>query len=304
MAGQVYFGNANYQTWIPAPQSPMEAGSVGYSSETTFLNGRGFVKRSRASHRVFSPTWFGRQNDNTLTGLNTIKDFQDGVYGDGPFYWVDPFADDTNILPPHWAVPALAEKDWPALDSVSAPTFTAATYANGYPYKYASYSMAASQVGTKKLTIIIPSGYTLSFGWHHPAANTSAIAGPGVRITPYLRSTGAATTVQNPTSLIAGGTARVSTVTTAGSMSQFDGATYSKIDIYLANGGATTLTATIVAMAAQLLPTGTAPSTGNFISGRGTTALEFSSFSSIQYYSSGIDGGQIGLSVNLTEVDK
>jgi len=294
MAGQVYFGNKKFQTWIPAPQSPMEAGSVGYASESQFLNGRAFVKRSRASHRAFAPSWFGRQNDNTVTGLNTIKDFQDGVYGDGPFYWVDPFADDTNILPPHWAVPALTEKDWPNLASGVTPTFSSVTYANGFPQKTATYSLGVGYISTNKLVIIIPNGYTLNFGWHSSAAGISGST-RGFTITPYLRSTGAASTAIYPVSLLAGGTTKTNTT--------IDGATYSYIEIGITCAG-TAQTLDIVGIIAQILPTGTSVTSGGFISGRGTTALEFSSFSSIQYYSSNIDNGQIGLSVNLTEVDK
>ena len=130
MAGQVYFGNTNYQTFIPSPQTGMEAGAEGYVSEVPFLNGRAFVKRSRASHRVFNPSWLGSVNNPTLAnGLQVIKNFQDGVYGDGPFYWTDPYASEQNILPPHFAMPALTEKDWPS--HFKATPNTAPTVING-----------------------------------------------------------------------------------------------------------------------------------------------------------------------------
>ena len=246
MAGQVYFGNKQFQSWIPAPQSGMEAGAVGFATETQFTNGRAFVRRSRASHRAFSPSWNGSMNNTTLSsGLQVIKNFQDGIYGDGPYYWLDPYADDVNLMPPHWAMPALTEKDWPNLLPGVTPTFSSVAYANNFPYRSATYAMTGSQVGTNKLIIIIPSGYTLSFGWHTPTAGVTAASAAGIRITPYLRSTGLATTVQNPASLAAGGTASVSTVTTAGAMSQFDGATYSYVEIYLANGSALTSSVTI-----------------------------------------------------------
>lgn len=296
MAGQVYFGNGNYQTWIAAPQTGLRMASVGFISQQTGINGRGFLKRSRGSHREFSASWLGSLNS-TSNSLQTIKDFCDGVYGDGPFYWLDPYAIDQNLMPAHWAVPSLAEKDWPKMrtdGTYSVLTNTLTT--NGYPIKYVRYANLATSgvIDYKKTTIIIPTGYKLNFGWHSINAGVT-----GVRITPYLRSTGAATTDQNPVSILAGTTTRVSTVTTAGSMAQFDGATYSKVDIFLAGQA----TVDIVAMIAQITPTATTPATGSFITGRGTKALEFLTFPEIEYYSAAINNGQVGMTASFIEVD-
>ena len=59
MAGKVYFGNTNFQTWITAPQSGMNATSSGYAETTDLLNGRSFVKRSSGAARKFSASWLG-----------------------------------------------------------------------------------------------------------------------------------------------------------------------------------------------------------------------------------------------------
>ena len=303
MAGQVYFGNKQYQTFIKAPASSLQASSEGYTSEQTLLNGRAYVKRSMASHRKFDMSWFGELNNSDLTiNLQTVKDYADGLYGTAPYYWIDPFAMTQNLMPPHWAAPMLGENDWPTLVPTITPTFAAVAYANNFPYKTASYAMTASQVSTNKLVIIIPATHTLSFGWHTSSAGVSAASAAGIRITPYLRSTGLATTVQNPASLLAGSTNRVSTVTTAGVMSQFNGATYSYVEIYLANGSASTSTAAVVSMVAQMFITGTTPPTGAFIPGKGTTSLEFASSPQIEYYSSAIGNGQVGMSATLVEI--
>jgi len=55
-------------------------------------------------------------------------------------------------------------------------------------------------------------------------------------------------------------------------------------------------------MIAQVLPENASVTSGGFISGRGTTGLEFSSFPQIEYYSSAVNSGQIGLSVSMAEV--
>jgi len=295
MAGKVYFGNANKQTWIVAPQSGLKVSSEGFSSTSALLNGRKFVKRSQGSSKSLSASWLGSMNDNDITNsLHTIKDFADGIYGTGPCYWLDPFAIATNLMPSHWAAPMLGETDWPKLVGNITPTFTAATYANSYPYKYASYALTGSYVGDRKITIIIPSGYTLNFGWHSTSAGIAASSAAGVRIKRYNRSTGATTDV-NPVSLLAGTTTRTNTTV--------DGTTYSKVEIYLANGSASASTAAVVAIIAQVLLNGASVATGGFITGRGTTALQFSGAVDIDYYSSAIRDGHIGLAANFVEVD-
>lgn len=293
MAGQVYFGNANYQSWIDAPASGMKVSNQGYASQQQLLNGRAFVRRSRASHRVFSANWLGSLNGTLAPNLKLIQEFCDGLYGDGPFYWIDPFAAEQNILPPHWASPAMAESDWPALSATVTPTFTAASYSNSYPFKYASYALSGSYVDSRKLTLIIPPGYTLHFGWHSTSAGVVASSAAGIRITPYNLS-GVAQTVVTPASLLAGGTTRTNQT--------FAGSSVSRVEIYLSNGSASASTANIVAMVAQVLQNGNSVASGKFISGAGTTSLEFSQFPEVEYYSSAINNGQIGMSVTWTEV--
>jgi len=295
MAGKVYFGNDDKQTWILAPKGEMSTTSTSKTTVTDLLSGRRHVKRSHGASRSFPMSWLGSMNSSDMTeSLNTVKDFADGLYGTSKLYWLDPFAMSSNLMPPHWAAPMLGETDWPKLAGNITPTFTAATYANSYPAKYASYPLTGSYVGDRKITIIIPSGYTLNLGWHAATSGVSASSAAGVRIKRYNRSTGATTDV-NPTSLLAGGTTRTNTTV--------DGTTYSKVEIYLANGSASASTATVVALIAQVLLNGASVATGGFVTGRGTTALEFSDSVEIQYYTSALMDGMIGLSTTLMEVD-
>jgi len=273
----------------------MTAGSTSFYATTELVNGRTFVKRSNASARKFGASWTGSLNNTDLTlSLETIKSFSSGLYGSGPFYWVDPYAADNNLMPPQWAAPMLAQTDWPSISSTVTPTFTAATYANRYPIKYSSYSLPASHADAKKLTIIIPSTHTLNFGWHATAAGVVASGAAGIRILPYDTS-GVVQAAVNPASLLAGGTTRTNQT--------FAGSSYSKVEIFLANGSGSTSVANIVAMIAQVLVTGTSVATGGFIPGKGTTALQFTSPIEIEYYSASINSGQIGLSTTFVEVD-
>lgn len=294
MAGTVYFGNATYQTWIKAPQSGMDASPTGYSNKMDFLNGGSSVRRSKRTHREYAMSWSGEMNNvDASQSLYVLKDFYDGLYGDGPFYWVDPFASTSNILPPHWAAPMLAEGEWPNLSATVNPIFTAGSYSNAYPLKYASYALPGSLVDTNKLTLIIPSNSTLNFGWHATSAGVSASSAAGIRIVPYNLS-GVAQTAVNPNSLLAGGTTRTNTT--------FNGASVSRIEIFLANGSGSTSTANLVGLIAQILATGASVTSGGFISGRGITRLEFGSSPTISYISSAINNGYFEMSANFVEV--
>lgn len=290
MAGKVYFGNADKQQWIKAPSSGMKASSVGYVSETQLLNGSATLRRSQASHRKFSASWNGSLNtDITAENLHVIKDYADGIYGDGPFYWLDPFAVAENVLPPHWAAPMLTQSDWASLSSDFSASFTASPSVNDYPSKYATYEMAENYASSKKLTIIIPEDYALNFGWHGPTAGAST----GVRILPYLRSTGLADTAINPTKIATSSNTRTNT--------KVKGDTYSRVEIFLATDDAATVN--ITGMIAQVLPENSSVAQGGFISGRGTTGLEFATFPQIDLYSSAINDGWVSMSVDWVEVE-
>jgi hypothetical protein len=290
MAGEIYFGNGSYQTWIPAPLSGMGASAVGWSSMNQYLNGRASVRRSMASHREFNASWNGPQTDTSLSkSLQEIKDFAEGYYGTGPFYFVDPYAVTTNVLPPHWAVPALTENDWPELTSDLMPEFiSSAVTTNNFPKSAVRYVTTGAYSSTRKLTLIIPTGYKLAFGWHGTAASATS----GIRIVPYLRSTGAADTAINPAKIVAGGTLRTNTTVS--------GTTYSKVEIFFATSGAATVE--LVGMMAQIIPTASSVPAGAFIEGRGTTGVEFANHPEIEYYSANINGGWIGMSAKWIEV--
>jgi hypothetical protein len=288
MASLIYFGTAYKQSWIKAPSSGMAAGSQGWGAESQLRSGRAFVKRSGASHRRFNPSWVGSYNANEEASLQHIINYSEGLYGDGPFYFVDPFAANQNVLPPNWAAPMLTVADWPSLASGLPVSFNISAINNSFPMKYASYTTTDAYESTNKLTLIIPTGYKLAFGWHGPATGSTT----GVRIVPYLRSTGLADTAVNPTKITAGGTVRTNTT--------ISGTTYSRVEIFLATTTASTLN--ITAMMAQIIPTASSVASGGFIAGKGTTSIEFGQRPTIEYYSSVINEGQIGMSTSWIEV--
>lgn len=287
MSGAVYFGTKDKQSWIKSPSSGMRANSVGWASKTQLLNGRSFIRRSGAAHREFSPSWFGELNSATEQSLQEIKNYADGLYGDGPYYFVDPYASSQNVLPPHWAAPMLTEKDWPALAPGLLATFTKDAQPNNFPLKQAEYIAYEGYESTNKLVLIIPPTLKLHFGWHGPDAGA-----PGVRITPYLRATGLPGNSIDPLCIEVGGTTPTNTVV--------DGSVYSYVEVFIASDAEQSIL--ITGMIAQLLPANASASTGGFIAGKGITSLEFDNSPDIEYYSSAIGNGQVGMSVNWTEV--
>lgn len=289
MSRKVYFGNDQKQVWIVAPQANMQAGSKGYLFEQQLLNGSTFVKRSTASHRRFQMSWVGSLNAPGLEdSLQTIKDFSDGIYGTGPFYWLDPFAINENLFAPHWATPSLGEVGWPELAPELTASYNSSTVNNSYPAKYVAYETTNNFVSANKFVIPIPPSYTLNFGWHGPVGGATQ----GIRIVPYLRTDGTAATAINPTMITAGGIIRTNT--------KIKGDTYSYVEIFVATTTASELSVT--AMIAQILPDADSVPTGKFISGKGTTGLQFAEFPQIEYYSANINNGQVGMSVSLAEL--
>ena len=292
MERKVYFGNANKQLWITAPQSGLVASTNTYIAQNVLLSGRGLIKRSKASHRGFSATWLGSMNSEAIEdSLHTIKDFADGIYGSGPFYWLDPYAKETNLLPPHWASPMLSvDSDWPSITSIGTPyLMDTSDGTKNYPYKsLVTYSEGIAE-SSQSVRIIIPEGYKLHFGWHGDREGDSTT----VVLRAYERSTGDTTDIITEPLSISSGVRTNKTVS---------GNTYSMVDIFIANVTGDPCAIAIAGMIAQVLPDSGYVEQGNFISGRGTTALEFSEMPEFEYYSANINNGQVGLSAAFTEV--
>lgn len=291
MERKVYFGNEVKQVWIPAPKTGLNASSAAFFSDSQLLSGRAFIKRSGANHRRFSPAWTGSLNASSINdSLHTIKDFFDGIYGEGPFYWLDPFAVDTNLLPPHWASPMLSLTDWPSISSIgTAALVDTATNTKNYPYKSLQLTMpAAIAESTNSVRLIIPEGYRLHFGWHGEQSSGDA----SVILRCYDRDTGLATDFDTEPIAVTSGTRTNKNIS---------GTTYSMVDVIVSNPSATTSVISIAGMIAQVLPDTDYVEQGDFISGRGTMGMQFASAPSITYLSAKINEGLVELATSFIE---
>lgn len=291
MERKVYFGNATKQLWIPAPKTGLSASTGAYFNDAQLLNGRAFVKRSKANHRRFSPAWTGPLNATSVNdSLHTIKDYFDGIYGDGPFYWLDPFAVESNLLAPNWASPMLSGNGWGEVSTVgTAALVDTAANTRNYPYKSLQLTFDASvQESTESFRIIIPEDYRLHFGWHGAVDSGDAT----IILRCYDRDTGATTDVA---------TEPLAVTTTVRTNTQVRGRDYSMVDIIVKNTTANSSVIEIAGMIAQVLPELGSVEQGDFISGRGTSGLLFASAPEITYISAKINDGYVELATSFIE---
>jgi len=295
----VYFGNDSYQTWIKAPATGLRATNQGWNAETQLLSGRTHIRRSEASHKRFTMNWLGPMND-TADTLNVVKDFADGLYGSGPFFWNDPYAMDSNLFPPAWAAPFISiGTDWDAIcpddvgitkEVVSTASILSLVGANteAYPAYSAKFTAPGNpNAESDRFTFYIPEGYTLWLGLHGHHGTTGAAFGQAYK-------NGVAATPTNITPLGVNTATRVNT--------SFSSTSADKVEFYLAKIASSPCTFHISGLIAQLLKTGKTPEAGRFFSGRGTTGLEFLSVPEIEYYSAVINDGQIGMSAEFVEI--
>ena len=109
----------------------------------------------------------------------------------------------------------------------------------------------------------------------------------------YNRDTGVTT---DTNAAVLGVTSAVRTNT------QVNGNTYSKAEIFIKKPSGATSAIEVAGMIAQVLPEANSVTQGNFISGRGTSALQFRGLPNFEYYSAAINDGQVGLSASFLEV--
>lgn len=167
----MYFGTRDRMAWVACPAVERDSGAVGWSESGTYLNGGAFVARSKGSHRVHEMAW----NMISRKEAGKIESFASGVYGDGPYYWIDPMAADHNVLPTNWAYPAQELDTGVPLTASTLGTFVATPAGNdSLPVKSIQYVLPTGSVG-KKLWVPIPPGHTLHFGAYGSTSGSGTV---------------------------------------------------------------------------------------------------------------------------------
>jgi hypothetical protein len=272
MIKDMWFGTQEYMQWVKAPDVSPDATGVGWAAQTQYLGGGASVRRSLINHKEYTLSW---KMKNRLDVIK-IKDYAEGVYGDGTIYWLDPFTMDMNVLPQMWATPWLGVESGIPLTGNYAPDVTT-TPANdwGYPTRTAQYLVSPDD---NKLTLYLPI----------PPEHTLWIGAKGTD------GTGGKVMVLPDTGLEQALTLLPVTAATRFNAS-FTG--ISGVSIYLGGTGSINLSA----MQAQVLPNGVTPELGRFISGQGHSGCSFADAPVTSPFNVAID--RIGLTVKLVETD-
>ena len=277
---KMWFGTREHMQYILCPDTGADFTGVGYSSGTIqYLSGGAFIRNSDTSHREFSMSW----NMGSRENLQPIFDYAAGVYGDAPYYFVDPMAADQNVLPEWWAAPRMALSDAPLLVGKTLPD-KIPTPANsfGYPTSGALYTVGGSDV-SNPLFIPIPPGMIFHIGVHGLGTSTASIhmspvTAGGVGVGVDLTMLGVSSNVRfNTTQNTSGGVMGVElSVNGTGSLGLYG-------------------------MIAQVLPTGITPELGGFVGGQGHSGVTFDGKPTRMAYSSALN--LMGAAVTMVETE-
>lgn len=238
----MWFGTEERQEWIRPPDEGVTIGNEGWGAQGTYLSGGAFVRRSGNRHKTYTMSWTEINGDD----LAVLTDYHDGLYGEGPFYFVLP-GTTKNILPQSWATPRLACVDAPPLvEGVRPAPVPASSTPYRRPTTSAMYTVSGSDQRRQVLPLYVPEGTTLHLGVH---GSFSA----GIRMEYSVN--GAAT----PMLSVVGD--QLTNYTVAGP---------AKVELSLQGEG----TATINSMTAAL-SNDEVPFEGAFVSGKGHSGVQF-----------------------------
>ena len=276
----MYFGTAEHMQWIQAPDVNVEASKTSWQANSQYLNGGVSLRRATAAHKRYNMSW--RLNDQDT--LQTILNYSDGVFGPAPYYFLDPFAMNRNLLPQMWAFPAQAGMDALPLIGDEPPTIVP-TQSNtlGYPTSSAMYTDFTGV--SKSVYIPIPQGYSAYVGVHGSTSGTA-----GVNIRKHYIADVSAPEDALATMIPVSSPARVED-------EPIPGNTFAGITLSIATGATGSLV--LSGLSVQILPDGATPELGHFISGQGNGGVDFAKQPQVSQYNATLN--RIGISAEFWE---
>jgi hypothetical protein len=278
----LWMGTRKYMRWVKAFASAPTYDTIGRSDFASYLNGGTGWTGSLASHREYGVSWPADDRDT----MRAISDFKDGVYGDGNIEWLDPVAADKNALPQAWATPYLGCVDaQPLLREARPERIENYDLSLAYPAFMARYRPSSTS-DVAKLWIPIPPGYRAWVGIHGDPASTGGVvvqpSGTGATIVPVVGVNSQTRFTHSFASTIDAGGIEISLQKSA---------------------NATPLNTVIAGMMVQVLPAGSEPQDGSFISGQGHSGCRFENkLTQNPYQVAGPQYESVGMSARLVEV--
>lgn len=290
---QMWFGTIDPTTfarnmrWIPTPNTGADVSSLGFSAESTLLNGGGYARNSWDSHKNYQFSW-GESASPEL--VSVMQAYRNGSYGRAPLYFNDPMQYQTNLLPKRVADPSMAVnyEAEPLVPGLYPRAVSTGATPTGLPAQSAVYD--AFPIGQIVFAVIpVPPGHTVGFGWSGQSTETFGTYGISSVPMGITGWTGG----NFPAPLPASSDTLISSTGVASS-----------------GGGALVLATsyaegqspiTISGMTVRIAPPGEVLNTGGpWYSGEGHSGCQFVGNPTVVNYN-GVDGGQLGLSVNLKE---
>lgn len=273
------FGTERYIQRVQAPATGMGKNLSQWRDVRTFLNGGATVRSSGVGHMEYNMSWGPFSQDEADKLLN----FFNGLYGPGPYYFVDPFAMDKNVLPQYIAASYVGANDGFSMTGGSVTASSTLAAVNGHPSGSANYTLA---VGPYPVFFrgLVPAGYKVLVGWFGSATSTAKLQ-IGLQFTP---------TAWTDVPVTADSNVRFTT-----SLTNTTGA-----DAFFSlrwTGGASGGTCAVRSMQAILVPSTAATPTGPFVSGKGSNGVVLSGSPQITGYSAVIPNANIAVSADLIE---
>lgn len=157
----MWFGTETHAGWITPPKSGADSSPQTWAADGHTLNGLGYAFNAVNSHKVYNYAWSA---SSSRQEAQRMKNYADGLYGTGKFFFVEPTIYDQNVLSARWAAPAMtANFEGPSLvpgvDAVAQPGISTpyGLPVTGMRYAFTSYVQPAyMDVG---MFVPIPEGY-------------------------------------------------------------------------------------------------------------------------------------------------
>ena len=194
---KMYWGTRERMTWIPCPAINAGLGSSRWLATGGFLNGGAYQRQSTIGAKTYSFSWNPQQAED----LYELDGYFDGIHGQGPFYFVDPFAAKSNVLPGFLASPGTMAGDAPNFGGTQRVSrVLTGTNPQGYPAQSGQVTVGASFGPYKSYVLPVPPDHELHLGVHGSASGTATVQvgelGTGVVRTslatnPYFRTSNA-----------------------------------------------------------------------------------------------------------------
>lgn len=277
--------------WCPAPLAGVEASNINFVESLAFENGGADVSRSKQYRKQYAFSFSGLSEE--LNGIGVYNKYASGFYGDGLFYFADPYAFETNLFSAAWASPGLIEQGWENIYNTTPTYSTTSTNSYNQPLRKAVWSVTGSANAVPTLAnriayIPIPPTHTLNIGASGSKTGTAVL-----RVVP-INTDGTSATAVDLTLLTDTSATRMNAT--------FAGSSYQAVKVYITRTSTSASTITLTSMMARLVETGRSLTlTGNHMPGEGHTGLEFLDDARVETYTY-MYPPRKGLATTLVEV--